>query len=143
MAKAELIAKYLIKRAREYNISDVSPLKLQKLLYLAYEEFVKVHRRPLFNGDFEVWRHGPVVRNIYDEYKVFGSEVISLDTSVKESELTKDTKEIVNKVINEHGHKSAWDLVDETHRKDGPWYIKMERGESIIEFDDIKKVVEK
>lgn len=143
MVKAELVAKYLIKCAREYNISDVSPLKLQKLLYLAYEEFTKTHEDPLFEGAFEVWRHGPVVRDIYDYYKVFGSEVISVDTSFKENELTERTKEIVNKVIKEYGDKSAWDLVDETHRKDGPWYAKMKRGESTIEFDDIKEAVRK
>ena len=30
----------------------------------------------MFEGDFEVWRHGPVLRTIYNKFKKYGSEII-------------------------------------------------------------------
>lgn len=135
---ADKISLYIIKEAREKKISDVSPLKLQKLLYLAYVDYVHKHDKPLFKENFEVWRHGPVVRSVYDAYKRFGSEVISNDTSIIENELDKDIKDSISNILKRYGGQSAWNLVEETHKEDGIWYDKMEKGASTIEFEDVK-----
>ena len=69
MTNAFEVSKYLLMRGRELGINDISPLKLQKLLFLSYELNAKYNKEPMFEGDFEVWRHGPVLRTIYNKFK--------------------------------------------------------------------------
>lgn len=43
---------------------DLTPMKLQRLLYLTYKEFYKRTNTLLFDEKFEVWKYGPVVRSV-------------------------------------------------------------------------------
>lgn len=129
------IAKSILKQGKEMNINDISPLKLQKLLFLTYQEHKRNYNEPLFDGSFLVWRHGPVNLDVYNEYKPYGSDIIS-QASV-ESVNDEKTESSINNVLKEYGHISAWDLVDITHDKNGVWFKKMEQGESCIEYSDL------
>lgn len=40
---------------------DLTPMKLQRLLYLTYKEFYKRTNTLLFDEKFEVWKYGAVV----------------------------------------------------------------------------------
>lgn len=62
---------------------DVSPMKLQKILFfLAAEygkEFPKTQNgedRYLLNQQFQPWKFGPVLPSVYDEFRLFGSAPI-------------------------------------------------------------------
>ncbi|MGW9855749.1 putative phage-associated protein [Staphylococcus hominis] len=142
MTNAFEVSKYLLMRGRELGINDISPLKLQKLLFLSYELNAKYNKKPMFEGDFEVWRHGPVLRAIYNKFKKYGSEIID-ETFEDKINVSKKDKEIINEILNNYGFLSAWSLVDKTHDVKGIWYSKMKLGEDIINFDDIIKIYEK
>lgn len=137
MATALEVAKVLIKKAREKGIDDISPLKLQKLLFLSYEKAVMNGNNPLFEGAFEVWRHGPVLKEIYDFYKGYGSEIIDEDIE-STINLSNENIELIEDVLNKYGDISAWGLVDITHKRDGIWHHKMSIGENSITFNDIQ-----
>lgn len=138
MTNALVVAKYILFKGREKGIKDISPLKLQKLIFLAYENNVKSFKKPLFDGDFEVWRHGPVLKEIYNQYKKYGSEIID-ETIENNFKLNNESKRIIDKTLDDYGFLSAWSLVEETHKPTGVWYFKMENGENIIGYNDVVK----
>lgn len=60
---------------------DITPMKLQGLLYLTYKEFYKRTNILLFDEKFEVWMYGPVVRSVNTALR--SMEVISLKTIIE------------------------------------------------------------
>lgn len=57
---------------------DVSPMKLQKILFFLATEYGKANpENPyLLNQQFQPWKFGPVLSSVYDEFKLFGSNPI-------------------------------------------------------------------
>lgn len=137
MTTALEVAKVLIQKARENGIDDISPLKLQKLLFLSYEKKAIKDNYPLFDGTFEVWRHGPVMKDVYDYYKHYGSEIIDEDI-IETTDLSNQNMDLINEILSDYGDITAWGLVDITHRNDGIWHHKMSLGENSITFKDIQ-----
>ena len=86
---------------------------------------------------FRAWIHGPVVREVYDAYKFFEKNPISMTKEL-------DAVDINKKVIGEHGDSviesicleysgiSTYNMVEETHRPDGAWYKTRQSGGGII-----------
>jgi hypothetical protein len=60
--------------------NDVSNLKLQKLCYYAQGLCTAMRGAPLFADRIEAWDHGPVVPNLYHQYKQYGSQPIPVVT---------------------------------------------------------------
>ena len=56
---------------------DISPMKLQKLMYFVACEYQKDAHTVLFSEPFEVWRYGPVIRSVYDDFKAYGKNAIN------------------------------------------------------------------
>jgi len=52
---------------------SVSNLKLQKILYFIQAEFLVVKGIPCFEEEIIAWGFGPVVLEVYHEYKVYGA----------------------------------------------------------------------
>jgi uncharacterized phage-associated protein len=61
----------------------INLLKLQKLVYYAQAWNMAIRGKPLFDGKFQAWVHGPVSRKLYDRF----SESKSLYSPVSESDL--------------------------------------------------------
>lgn len=73
---ATVVCNNVLRRAFEERI-PVSPMKLQKLLYFIGCEYVKATGSDLFSEDFGVWKYGPVLPTVYDEFKSFKSGSIT------------------------------------------------------------------
>ena len=117
---ASTIAKYILSLG-DIDAGDViSNLKLQKLLYYAQGFNLAVNKSPLFDDEIRAWTHGPVVPNVYREYKDIGSSAIMLAPDFTPPELNADAMSLVNEVYNVYGQYSAWKLRDMTH-EEPPW----------------------
>ncbi|MBR6647500.1 MAG: DUF4065 domain-containing protein, partial [Clostridia bacterium] len=66
-----IVANNFIARALNENV-PLTPMKLQKLIYFLYKEYLKTTGERLFTESFEVWQYGPVIASVYDEFKGFG-----------------------------------------------------------------------
>lgn len=106
---------------------SMSPKKLQKLVYYAYGWTLallndSVHNldHRLFSNRIEAWVHGPVVPDLYHEYKTYGwqdiPQIHSFDTSV----FSKDEEDILSQVWSAYGHLNANQLEMISH-KESPW----------------------
>lgn len=106
-------------RKNNLDVEGISNLKLQKLLYYAYGCFLALYRERLFHEYLLAWQHGPVVAQVYEDYKINGSNSISNieSTQVEFSEHITDVLEFVYK---EFGKYTAWALRNMTH-EETPW----------------------
>ena len=73
---ASHIANYFLLKAKLDKISDMTPMKLVKLVYIAYSWYYAICKKKLFDEKIEAWRYGPVVPSIYHEFKRFRHESI-------------------------------------------------------------------
>jgi len=120
MYKALDIARYIIERCREKN-RTVSNLKLQKILYFVQAEFLVTKNQPCFAEVIEAWDFGPVVPEVYYEYRMYGSANIPCIGRSRVSQLiSARDKEILNGIIDECSRYSASALVEITHNQT-PW----------------------
>jgi uncharacterized phage-associated protein len=61
---ASLIAQLFVNRAiKEGN--PITQMKLQKMVYVAHGLYLASHNEPLIKENFQAWRFGPVVPDIY------------------------------------------------------------------------------
>lgn len=68
-------ADYIVDMAIEHDL-DITNLQLQKILYLFASEYQKECDEYPFDVDFQAWAYGPVIPEVYFEYKKYGSSNI-------------------------------------------------------------------
>ena len=69
------VANNFIQRGKQEGI-DITPLKLQKLVYFLYKKYLQLTGEQLFSERFETWKYGPVVPSIYAEFGTYGDNSI-------------------------------------------------------------------
>lgn len=114
-----------IDKATQYliaNLSDVTPLALQKLLYYAQGFFAVFNGKFLFENNCEAWIHGPVYKEIYHKYKDFGYNSLDNITSydIGKLDLGDEEKEMLDAVVKYFGCYSGKVLEKMTH-SELPW----------------------
>ncbi len=131
MIEVKVVTNYLLSLSDPEVGDGISNLKLQKLLYYCQGFHLAINGEPLFNDSIEAWEHGPVVPNVYHEYKGFGSDNIPISEGADLSLVIShsEVKEVVDEVYNVYGQFSAWKLRDMTHNEP-PW-SETPRGEVI------------
>ena len=123
--KAIEVAKYFLFLARNREAGDtISNLKIQKMLYYAQGYALCLFEKPLFSERIEAWKHGPVVKTIYEQFKKYGSDSISFDElndfNTDCIAGNKDIQELLVFIFNKYGSMSAWNLRNKTHSEE-PW----------------------
>ncbi|NJM61724.1 MAG: DUF4065 domain-containing protein, partial [Oscillatoriales cyanobacterium RU_3_3] len=71
MKSALDVARYFLCRVDRESGDTISLLKLQKLVYYAQAWSLVFRSQPLFFQDVEAWVSGPVVRDVWNEYKAY------------------------------------------------------------------------
>ena len=120
MYNALNVAEYLLCQVDENAGDLISNLKLQKLLYYAEGFHLALFDTPLFLEEIQAWEHGPVVPEVYHEYKCFGSNAIPFPEEPDFSKIDQETKELLDEVYAVYGQFSAWKLRNMTH-EEPPW----------------------
>ncbi len=120
MAKASDVAKYLLTLVEEDADEMMTNMKLQKLLYYCQGFHLALKNKKLFNEPLVAWLHGPVVEEIYHEYKDWGGNGIPRPEDFNDKVLTKSEKDVINQVYSVYGQFSAWGLRNMTHNEP-PW----------------------
>ena len=78
----------------EANGQRLTNMALNKLIYFAYEYALQTAGRKLTDAKIEAWDHGPVFREIYGDFKKFGSEPIS-DRATRYNPRTKSVENVI------------------------------------------------
>lgn len=130
------IAEYIIGYSKQRNYS-ISNLKLQKILYFLQAQFLVSFNTPCFVETIEAWDLGPVVRNVYNKYRRYGSANIYLGSLNLENIMSDRESQNIRLIIDRCSNYSANKLVDITHNQ-APWKKAYYRGNKIIYNEDIQ-----
>ena len=120
MASAKDVAKFILTLVDEEEGDFVTSLKLQKLLYYCQGFHLAIYDTPLFGERLKRWDHGPVVPEVWHEYKDLGSRPIPCPDDVDFEALSEQQRELVNEVYAIYGAYSATALRNMTHAEP-PW----------------------
>ena len=117
--EASDIAKTLLTFSNPEYGDFLSNLKLQKLLYYAQGLHLALYQTPLFEEPIMAWQYGPVVVNVYHEYKDYPG-AIPIPENFSNEYLDSKQLELIEEVYNVFGQFSAFKLVEMTHNEP-PW----------------------
>jgi uncharacterized phage-associated protein len=127
------VANLILNKAAE-NGMQLTPLKLQKLMYYVAGYYIAATNTPLIDTPIEAWEYGPVISSVYHEFKTFGSKPITrqaMDLDGDTGSLipcpipTGDQKlnKIVDFVLKQYGGFSGLTLSEMTHAAGTPWQL--------------------
>ncbi len=106
---------------------EVTPMKLQKLLYYCYVwQLVADDKK--FDATFEAWKHGPVEPEIYNEYRKYGRKPIKGENSEDSIDPMLDF------ILESYAVYSAIELSKTTHLE-SPWKKYKDTGEVIPDVE--------
>ncbi|MHB1425103.1 MAG: Panacea domain-containing protein [Gemmataceae bacterium] len=121
MPSAIDVAQHLIRLgASEEEPDYLTNMRVQKLLYYVQGWHFGAFGRPLFDEPLEAWKHGPVVRSVYQAYKDHGDEGIRPGSEQELSSLSIHDRAFVESVWAEYKKYSASGLRSMTH-EESPW----------------------
>lgn len=145
------VAKFML------SIVPMTHLKLQKMLYLTYADFLVKTGKKLFGENIVTYKYGPVIEEVFHKFRTYGSTPIDLQEDARYA-LSTDQKIITPSfmkiIVSEHGvlaaenvletidryaSLSAYDLVEITHAKNGPWDRIYRLGRNSIISDKVIK----
>lgn len=150
------IANYFLDKAKADG-KTLNPMGLQKLVYYAHGWHLAMRNQPLVVQRVQAWDYGPVIPEIYREFKEFGrrpinrratcwefddsaEDLMSLNPRRIEPEIRRDDQpvhELLNKVWDVYKDYSAVQLSNMTHEDGTPWHqVKQVNQASNAVIDD-------
>lgn len=132
---AKAVANYILDLAT-VDGEPISPMKLQKLIYYAHGWHLAVTGEPLIKDKIEAWNYGPVVPSIYNDFRQFGNEPITIPAQsyrwdngnvlvstpeVPLGDAHEAAREVLKRVWNVYKGRTALELSKMTHAPDAPW----------------------
>ncbi len=143
-ASVQSLCNNILSRAHKEKI-NVTPMKLQKLLYYVCVKYVKETGISPIHEKFEVWKYGPVVPSVYFEFKPFGSLPIkgfSYNAKKKSMMIDENANPMLKLCINYVWEKfktyDGVDLAKRTHQEGSGWRTAYLSGKEIISTEEMK-----
>ncbi|PIT12209.1 hypothetical protein BGI30_02895 [Snodgrassella alvi] len=122
----------LLERAEQQGVCDMTPMKIQKLVYYAQAWYLKLYQAPLIDEYFSRWHYGPVIPSLYHNLKINGDTVVKnklgnilikdgnvqyISPSIEDS----DVIAFLDKILEIYGKYTALQLSNMTHQKGTAW----------------------
>lgn len=126
---AKAVANYFLSK---YGKHGITPLKIQKLVYIAHGWYMAFYEDPLIDDEWaEAWRYGPVFPSLYHEFKHRGRMPIKDPAHETDVDLNERipkikpqderTPRLLDKVWEVYGGHTGIQLSDMCHRPGSPW----------------------
>lgn len=124
------VAKYILTKIR------CTHLKLEKLTYFCYADYLCRYHKKLFYDDIYAFQYGPVISSVYGKFKKKGYEEIDekdIDSGdiyemparsrILFAEDGLDKIRSIDETLMRYGKYTANELVTMTHRENSPWSL--------------------
>lgn len=130
---ARAIANFFLDRGAAIGC-PVTIMSLLKILYFAHAWHLAKTDQPLVGQPFEAWKHGPVSRVVYEQFKGLGSKpildrakIINVETATFEpasyQNIDRVTAEFLENIFDYYSQYHPYRLSDLTHEEGSPWEI--------------------
>ncbi|NDV02501.1 DUF4065 domain-containing protein [Pseudoroseicyclus sp. CLL3-39] len=137
--KPTWVANSFLVRARNEGVTDVDPLKIQKLVYNLHGWNLAVTGSPAVGERFEAWPHGPVNSTLYHKFKEYRFRPITgyatdvdpmtgVPSATYVSEGDAAFYDVFDRVWKRYKGYSGQELSDMTHAVGTPWSYAREHG---------------
>lgn len=131
---AKTIANEFLELAKNED-KKLTQMQIQKLVYICHGYSLAVFDKPLISDEIQAWQYGPIIPELYQEFKVFGKSPINILAKnfeindnfeiiqkIPRVELNDSrTKELIQAVWDKYKGYSGPNLSDLTHRDNTPW----------------------
>ena len=125
------VANYALDRAAA-NSRAITNMSINKIIYFAHGWHLRTFSEPLVSSVPVAWQYGPVFRELYQEFRTYGSDPISgrarrmnFAKGVHEvAELTdapEKSVKLLDQCVDVFGRLTAATLVSMSHVPGGPW----------------------
>lgn len=117
----ESVANSIITRHLSGSLKTLSPMKLQKLLFIGQCWHLNLYNDFLVEDGFAMWKYGPVLPSIYHKtqqyekaninhiiYQYFNGHISSYEVPQSDTQ----TQKFLNKIIEVYGHLEGNQLAD-------------------------------
>lgn len=151
---ARAVANYFLDLASKEG-RTIDPMGIQKLVYFAHGWNLAMYGRPLISQPVEAWDYGPVIRDLYHDFKRFGNGPIqqpamefNVVPGTMRLQFTKpdlagcapsETLSLLNRVWDVYKPFSSIQLSNMTHAPGSPWKTARDQRMSVIPDDIIKQ----
>lgn len=134
MSTAVKVAEHIIYEAQKRK-KPVTNIKLQKLLYFTQGVYLAKYNKLAFEDNIIAWKYGPVIKDIYYKYSLYGAEPIIV-VEEYDSKISLMLINAINIVLESFLDVNQTDLIEETIKSGSPWsYTDID---DVISVDDIK-----
>ena len=136
MKDMKTVASYISGRYEKEFGEKIDEMKLHKLMYFAQRESLILRDAPLFDGDFQGWRFGPVLPDLRAIYKDDDFSAVS-DTQMG------DDMPIMDTIFAEYAGSDSWNLSRLSHgeicwKRSRKGIAPNESSKNPIPLDDIR-----
>lgn len=146
--KIDGVIHYFLKSIVVDTGETITPLKLQKLLYVVQGWNLAFNKQEMYSEKIEAWAHGPVVSKIYSEFKEYGYNPLPHIDAFDETLFSKKEIKILELVRQVYSPYEAKTLERLTHAET-PWQLarkgckEEESSQNLITISSIKEYYEK
>jgi uncharacterized phage-associated protein len=117
------------------NVGELSKTKILKLLFLLEESSVKRFGYPFFGLNFQIWKLGPVLKEVYIdlsedspnllkdfiEKDQYNNKIYIAKGEFNDDQFSDNDIYLLEKIKDFARHKTAKDLIDYTHEENSLW----------------------
>ncbi|HCR1035401.1 MULTISPECIES: Panacea domain-containing protein [Enterobacter cloacae complex] len=139
------VANAFIEQAKARDITDLTPMKLQKLVFYAHAWSLVLNNCPLVSDKVYAWPYGPVIESVYHEFKGYGSHNITkpgtefvwdddpkaiVQAKYAAPQIPKSdtmTMSLIDAILDAYGNETAISLSNLTHRPGSAWATTQDR----------------
>ena len=120
----------------------ITSMKLQKMLYFLYRDYLKKTNLPLFVERFSTWKYGPVLESVYYTYKEFGANSITSYGGIPAYSINEEDNENLKNLLDDIWQKclphNGIYLSKLTHQSESAWYKAWVKNYPVLIDEDIK-----
>lgn len=117
------------------NVGELSKTKILKLLFLLEESSVKRFGYPFFGLNFQIWKLGPVLKEVYIdlsednpsllkefvEKDPYDNKIYKAKAEFNDDQFSDNDIYLLEKIKEFARHKTAKDLINYTHEENSLW----------------------
>lgn len=122
-----VVSNWFIEKSKQENI-EITPRRLQKLVYLAHAWSLGVTRKPLISEKFEAWKYGPVLRKLYKFYRSVGNNPIQKSHRKYKTDIIDNDshlKSLLEFIWLRYSQLDTEELFAMTSNDSGPWAVTL------------------
>lgn len=132
---ARQVANWFVARAQRDG-RDLSIMSLLKLTYIAHGWHLEMQGTPLFDNRIEAWKYGPVIPDVYKDFRKQGVAIKASVNTVPQCNFQPEDEKLLDEVWDIYGKLPAFRLSDITHLPNGPWAVASRMGGNFARIPD-------